>query len=106
MGFGNKRPSPATLSTSEDHAVRNGSWRYLVKRPGAALEVKVAESSLVPALDAAALKCVADQRFTTQCPGTRYDLRVRFEPPLGTCERRVARLRGRRAPRLRRAACR
>lgn len=51
----------------------------LPKRNGAALEVKVAESSLVPALDAAALKFVADQRFTTKCPGTRFDMRMRFE---------------------------
>ena len=50
----------------------------LPERNGAALEVKVVESSLVPALDAAALKFVADQRFTTRCPGTRFDMRMRF----------------------------
>ena len=51
----------------------------LPERNGAAREVTVAESSLVPALDAAALKFVADQRFTTKCPGTRFDMRMRFE---------------------------
>jgi TonB family protein len=51
----------------------------LPKRNGAATEVQVAESSLVPLLDTAALRFVTDQRFTTSCPGTRFDMRMRFE---------------------------
>lgn len=50
----------------------------LPKARGAATEATVAESSLVPELDAAALRFLADQRFNTKCPGTRYDLRMRF----------------------------
>lgn len=46
---------------------------------GPAKDVKVGESSLVPLLDQAALRFIAEQRFTTGCPGTRFDLRMRFE---------------------------
>ena len=51
----------------------------LPKDSGKAAEVIVAESSLVPELDAAALEFLADQRFTTRCPGTRFDMRIRFQ---------------------------
>jgi TonB family protein len=51
----------------------------LPKESGKAAETIVAESSLVPELDAAALEFIADQRFTTRCPGTRFDMRIRFQ---------------------------
>jgi TonB family protein len=51
----------------------------LPKDAGKATGAVVAESSLVPELDTAALKFIADQRFTTPCPGTRFDVRIRFQ---------------------------
>lgn len=51
----------------------------LPQKIGAATEVAVAESSLSPVLDAAAKRFVADQQFRTPCPGTRYDMRMRFK---------------------------
>jgi TonB family protein len=52
---------------------------FLLTEPdGKAAEVAVVDSSLVPSLDEAAKRFIADQRFTTTCPGTRFDLRVRF----------------------------
>ena len=45
---------------------------------GPARDVHVAESSLVPDLDAAAVKFISDQQFTTACPGKTFDMRVRF----------------------------
>lgn len=51
----------------------------LPKDAGKAIEAVVAESSLVPELDTAALRFIADQRFTTPCPGTRFDVRIRFQ---------------------------
>ncbi|HTU67259.1 MAG TPA: TonB family protein [Steroidobacteraceae bacterium] len=50
----------------------------LPRKRGAATEVAVADSSLVPMLDTAAKRFIADQMFTTKCPGTRYDIRMRF----------------------------
>jgi TonB family protein len=51
----------------------------LDRREGAASEVTVAESSLVPMLDAAALRFIRDQEFRTSCPGTRFDVLMRFK---------------------------
>jgi len=50
----------------------------VLKASGKATDAVVAESSLVPELDAAALKFIAAQRFKTACPGTRFDVRIRF----------------------------
>jgi TonB family protein len=50
----------------------------LVTTSGGASDVRVAESSLVPELDAAAIRFIQAQRFNTNCPGTSFDLRVRF----------------------------
>lgn len=50
----------------------------LNSRSGAASEVTIADSSQVRMLDEAARRFVSDQRFTTACPGTRFDMRVRF----------------------------
>jgi TonB family protein len=51
----------------------------LDQREGAAKEVTVAEGSQVPVLDAAALKFIRDQEFRTNCPGTRFDVLMRFK---------------------------
>lgn len=51
----------------------------LDQRLGAAKEVTVVESSQVPMLDAAALKFIRDQDFRTNCPGTRFDVLMRFK---------------------------
>lgn len=50
----------------------------LASRSGRASEVAIAESSLVPMLDDAAKRFVADQVFSTKCAGSRFDVRVRF----------------------------
>jgi TonB family protein len=50
----------------------------LSERSGHASEVTVADSSLVYSLDEAAKRFVNEQRFTTNCPGTRFDMRMRF----------------------------
>ena len=47
-------------------------------RYGRASDVAVAESSLVFSLDEAAKRFVKDQKFKTNCPGTRFDVRMRF----------------------------
>jgi TonB family protein len=51
----------------------------LEQRLGPAVDVAVAESSLVPLLDEAALRFIRDQDFRTNCPGGRYDLLMRFK---------------------------
>lgn len=51
----------------------------LNRREGGAKEVTVVESSLVPVLDAAALRFIQDQLFNTNCPDRRYDLLMRFK---------------------------
>jgi TonB family protein len=52
---------------------------FLLKdRSGPPSEVMVVDSSLVPSLDAAAKRFVTEQHFSTRCPGTRFDMRVRF----------------------------
>jgi TonB family protein len=51
----------------------------LAEGNGKATELHVAESSLSPLLDTAAVRFISDQRFKNSCPGTRYDLRMRFE---------------------------
>lgn len=51
----------------------------LHRREGNAQEITIAESSLVPELDAAALRFIGDQLFTTNCPDKRYDLLMRFK---------------------------
>ena len=51
----------------------------LDQREGPAREVAVAESSQVPMLDAAALRFIRDQEFRTSCPGTRFDVLMRFK---------------------------
>ena len=50
----------------------------LPDRRGRASEVSLAESSLVFSLDEAAQRFVKDQRFKTNCPGARFDMRMRF----------------------------
>ena len=50
----------------------------LDKRYGPARDIAVAESSLVYSLDEAAKRFVKDQKFKTNCPGTRFDVRMRF----------------------------
>lgn len=50
----------------------------LADRSGHASDIAVAESSLVSSLDQAAERFVKEQRFTTGCPGTRFDVRMRF----------------------------
>jgi hypothetical protein len=50
----------------------------LPQRNGPATEIAIVDSSLVYSLDEAAKRFVAGQRFSTNCPGTRYDLRMRF----------------------------
>jgi TonB family protein len=50
----------------------------LPERRGRATDVAVADSSLVYALDEAAKRFVKEQRFTTNCAGTRFDVRMRF----------------------------
>jgi TonB family protein len=51
----------------------------LDRREGEAKEIVVAESSLVPALDAAARQFIRDQTFLTNCPDTRFDVLMRFK---------------------------
>lgn len=51
----------------------------LDQRLGTAKEVTLAESSQVPVLDAAALRFIRDQEFRTNCPGTRFDVLMRFK---------------------------
>ena len=48
-------------------------------REGNAKDVVVAESSLQPMLDGAALKFIRDQEFRTNCPGTQFDVLMRFK---------------------------
>ena len=50
----------------------------LTDRTGHASEVAVVDSSLVYSLDEAAKRFVNEQRFSTNCPGTRFDVRMRF----------------------------
>jgi len=50
----------------------------LTKRSGPPSEITVADSSLVPMLDEAAKRFISEQRFSTGCAGTRFDVRVRF----------------------------
>jgi TonB family protein len=50
----------------------------LPDRNGRANEIAVADSSLVYSLDEAAKRFVTEQRFSTNCPGTRFDVRMRF----------------------------
>jgi TonB family protein len=50
----------------------------LTARYGPATDISVAESSLVVSLDEAAKRFVKDQKFKTNCPGTRFDVRMRF----------------------------
>jgi TonB family protein len=50
----------------------------LDRKRGTAQQVRVVESSLVPQLDAAALRFISEQRFETNCPGTQFDVLVRF----------------------------
>jgi TonB family protein len=51
----------------------------LGQRLGPAQEVTIAESSLVPLLDEAALRFIRDQDFRTNCPGQRFDVLMRFK---------------------------
>jgi TonB family protein len=51
---------------------------HLDRKRGAAQEARVVESSLVPELDRAALRFISAQRFETKCPGTHFDVLVRF----------------------------
>ena len=51
----------------------------LAQKNGPATEVAVADSSLIPVLDAAARRFIGDQNFVTNCPGTRFDMRMRFK---------------------------
>ena len=51
----------------------------LDRREGAAKEITVAESSLVPSLDAAARQFIRDQVFLTNCPDNRFDVLMRFK---------------------------
>jgi TonB family protein len=50
----------------------------LPDRNGRASEIAVVDSSLVYSLDEAAKRFVSEQRFSTDCPGTRFDVRMRF----------------------------
>ena len=50
----------------------------LPERNGRASEIAVVDSSLVYSLDQAAKRFVTEQRFSTNCPGTRFDVRMRF----------------------------
>jgi TonB family protein len=50
----------------------------LKRRSGPPSEVTIADSSLVPMLDEAAKRFINEQRFSTRCAGTRFDVRVRF----------------------------
>lgn len=51
----------------------------LHKRLGPARDVSIAESSLQPLLDDAALKFIRDQDFLTNCPDQRFDVLMRFK---------------------------
>ena len=51
----------------------------LDRREGVARDIVVAESSLVPSLDAAARQFIRDQTFLTNCPDTRFDVLMRFK---------------------------
>ncbi len=46
---------------------------------GAAKDLVVAQSSLVPVLDDAARRFIGDQMFSTNCPGQRFDILMRFK---------------------------
>jgi TonB family protein len=50
----------------------------LTGKRGHASDVAVVDSSLVYSLDEAAKRFVNDQLFTTNCPGSRFDVRMRF----------------------------
>jgi TonB family protein len=50
----------------------------LDQRDGTAKDVTVAESSLFPLLDRSATRFIRDQEFRTNCPGTRFDVLMRF----------------------------
>jgi len=50
----------------------------LAERRGHAADIAVADSSLVYSLDEAAKRFIKEQLFTTNCPGTRFDVRMRF----------------------------
>ena len=46
---------------------------------GAAKDLVIAQSSLVPVLDDAARRFIGDQMFSTNCPGQRFDILMRFK---------------------------
>ena len=46
---------------------------------GAAKDLVIAQSSLVPVLDDAARRFISDQMFSTNCPGQRFDILMRFK---------------------------
>jgi TonB family protein len=53
---------------------------FTLKSPnGVAKDIKVVESSLIPSLDQSARKFIADQMFSTNCPGQRFDILMRFK---------------------------
>jgi len=53
---------------------------FMLNSPnGVAKDIKIAESSLVPSLDEAGRKFIADQMFSTNCPGNRFDIVMRFK---------------------------
>jgi len=69
-------PSEARLAAQQGPVIVSF---LLDRREGAAKEIVVAESSLVPSLDAAARQFIRDQTFLTNCPETRFDVLMRFK---------------------------
>jgi TonB family protein len=51
----------------------------LEKEEAGAADVEVVASSLSDRLDAAAVLYTKSMKFRTACPGTRYEMRVRFQ---------------------------
>jgi TonB family protein len=53
----------------------------ILKSPGKPVDLRVAESSSYPQLDAAGVRVMAASSFKTNCPGERFKIAVKFGQP-------------------------
>ena len=85
------RVSPVSLRNPDDyypagersagHAGRVVVEFAVPSSRGKPVDLRVAESSSYPALDAAGLRVMADSSFKTNCPGERFKIAVKFGSP-------------------------
>jgi TonB family protein len=82
------RVSPVNLKSPNDYypATERGAGHAgrvivefaVMKSRGKPVDLRVAESSSYPELDAAALRVIAASSFKTTCPGERFKIAVKF----------------------------